>query len=79
MNLHEVALFLKLSQKYLLFSQIIHENIERGVSPDILKAFIVDDEVVNNKQLEREILRPVGLRNLFSVKMSQRYPLLFNN
>ena len=35
------------------------DGIQRGVSPDLKKAFIVDAETVNKYGLEREVLRPV--------------------
>jgi predicted RNA methylase len=61
LNLPGVALFQKLAQSFPTFQEIIDGKIQRGISPDYAKAFIVENEVANQEQIEGDVLRPVVL------------------
>ncbi len=60
-NLSNVLLLNKLKRKYSLFKDIVEGEIQRGISPDYSKAFIVSSEVAAEKMIEPEILRPLVL------------------
>jgi len=50
---------ISLKQNVLLKNLVDEDGIQRGVSPDLKKAFIVDGETVRKNKLERNKLRPV--------------------
>ena len=60
LNLPSVSLFQKLSKNFPFLREIIDGEIQRGISPDYLDAFIVEDEQ-NENNIETDILRPVVL------------------
>jgi len=61
LNLSAVVLFQKLSKILPSFQDIIDGKIQRGISPDYAKAFIVENEVAKKEQIEEDVLRPVIL------------------
>jgi hypothetical protein len=61
LNLPGVALFQKLAHSFSAFQEVIAGKIQRGISPDYAEAFVVENEVTEQKQIEKDVLRPVVL------------------
>ena len=61
LNLSAVALFHKLVKTYPSFQDIIDGRIQRGISPDYAEAFIVENQLVEEERIEKDVLRPVIL------------------
>jgi type I restriction-modification system DNA methylase subunit len=61
LNLPGVALFQRLVQSFPIFQDMIDGKIQRGISPDYAEAFIVEDEIARQEQIEEQVLRPVVL------------------
>jgi hypothetical protein len=61
LNLPAVALWQKLSRACPKFQDVIDGEIQRGISPDYAKAFVIENEVAKQQGIEEEVLRPVVL------------------
>jgi len=60
-NLSDVLLLNKLKKKYSSFKDIVEGEIQRGISPDYAKAFVISSKVAAEKKIENEILKPLVL------------------
>jgi len=60
-NISHISLFNKLKSKFIPFKKLLLGEIQRGISPDYAKAFVVSNEDATRKKIEKEILRPVVL------------------
>lgn len=60
-NLNNLSILEKLKSKGLKFVDIIDGEIQRGISPDYAKAFILNKTEAANLNLEKEVLRPLVL------------------
>ncbi|MDP3150628.1 MAG: N-6 DNA methylase [Ignavibacteria bacterium] len=60
-NTSNVALLNKLKKKFTPFSEIVEGEIQRGISPDYAKAFVISSKEAASKKIERKILKPLVL------------------
>lgn len=60
-NTANVTLLNKLKIKFEPFSKIVEGDIQRGISPDYAKAFVISSKEALIKKIEKEILRPLVL------------------
>jgi type I restriction-modification system DNA methylase subunit len=56
--LAHTALLARLREAHRSLAQAVQGTIQRGVSPDVAAAHVVDDETVEAEKLESELLRP---------------------
>lgn len=60
-NTSNVALLNKLKKKFTPFSEIVEGEIQRGISPDYAKAFVISSKEAAIKKIEKKILKPLVL------------------
>ena len=60
-NTSNVALLNKLKKKFTPFSEIVEGEIQRGISPDYAKAFVISSKEAASKKIEKKILKPLVL------------------
>jgi adenine-specific DNA-methyltransferase len=60
-NLSGVSILSRLNEKHIKFENLIDGKIQRGISPDYLEAFVIDDWKAKKEKLEPEVLRKVVL------------------
>ena len=60
-NTSNVALLNKLKKKFKPFSEIVEGEIQRGISPDYAKAFVISSKEAAIKKIEKKILKPLVL------------------
>jgi type I restriction-modification system DNA methylase subunit len=60
-NLKNLSILEKLKSKFKTLGEIIDGEIQRGISPDYAKAFIVSEEVAAELRLEKAVLKPLVL------------------
>lgn len=60
-NTSNVALLNKLKKKFSPFSEIVEGEIQRGISPDYAKAFVLSAKEAAARKIEKKILRPLVL------------------
>ncbi|MCR4313474.1 MAG: N-6 DNA methylase [Candidatus Roizmanbacteria bacterium] len=61
LNILAVKLMSRLSDQFIPFKNIINGKIQRGISPDYTQAFIVDSQTAKQKEIEKELLKPLVL------------------
>jgi len=61
LDLGGVTLLKRLKRNLPDFQTFIDGKIQRGISPDLLEAFIVNDEMIKNEKLEEEKIKKVVL------------------
>lgn len=59
LDLPSVIILQRLSAKHTKFQDVVDGNIQRGVSPDYLSAFVIESEIAIESGIEPKILRPV--------------------
>lgn len=75
-DITKVHLLNSLCSRFINVANIIEGEIQRGISPDYSKAFIVDGKTKQKKRLEKQILRPVALGShlhRYSVPVTNEY------
>ncbi|MGB7532429.1 MAG: N-6 DNA methylase, partial [Halobacteriota archaeon] len=60
-DLSGVSILSRLKGNHIKFKSIIDGEIQRGISPDYLEAFVIDDWKAKKEKLEPEVLRKVVL------------------
>lgn len=60
-NTSNVALLSNLRKKFPVFKGIIEGEIQRGISPDYAKAFVISAKEASSKNIEQKILKPLVL------------------
>ena len=61
LRLSAVALAHRLRSRFAPLQDILEGEIQRGVSPDLAEAFVVDRKIAQEKRLEETVLRPLVL------------------
>lgn len=51
----------KLTKRHTRFKEVLNGEIQRGISPDLAEAFLIDRDTRRSEQLEDSVLRPVVL------------------
>ena len=57
-NIDGVSIYHKLSEKYTPFRKLIDGKIQRGISPDLKEAFVIDNDLMETEKLEKDVLMP---------------------
>ncbi|MFA5833294.1 MAG: N-6 DNA methylase [Bacteroidota bacterium] len=60
-NSLNVALLNKLKKKFTSFNEIVEGEIQRGISPDYAKAFVISSKEAASKKIEKKILKRLVL------------------
>ncbi len=60
-NTSNVAILNKLKKKFKPFSEIVDGEIQRGISPDYAKAFVISSKEAAKRKIEKKILKPLVL------------------
>jgi hypothetical protein len=60
-NTSRVVLLNKLKNKFTPFSKVVEGEIQRGISPDYAKAFVISAKEADSKRIEKKVLRPLVL------------------
>jgi type I restriction-modification system DNA methylase subunit len=61
LNLLAVSLRMRIRERFKCFKDIIEGEIQRGISPDLFDAFVLDDKIAKKEKIEKQILQPLIL------------------